>query len=62
MKKLVSQKFIKEISKELMFQDAIKREKTAEGKLQLILEEIAIAMKKKGLKEFNGQHFTLTMN
>jgi hypothetical protein len=59
MKKLITKTFINKLIEETAFKDAVKREKTAEGKMQYILEEIAVALKKKGVTEFEGQNYTL---
>jgi|WetSurMetagenome_2_1015567.scaffolds.fasta_scaffold544252_3 hypothetical protein len=49
------------LAEELMIRNAVKREKFAETKASHIVEEIAVAMKKKGIKEWRGSNYILTI-
>jgi hypothetical protein len=54
--------FLNKIAEEMAIASAVRKEKYAETKLSLILEEIAVALKTKGIKEWNGDNYTLTIS
>lgn len=52
-------KYIDKLIEDIAMADAVKREKIAENKILIIFSEIAKLLRDKGIKEFNGQGFTM---
>lgn len=60
--KLTSPMFIKKAVEQYANYMRRKEDETAFSLTQQYLEDLAIACKEKGIKEINGQNYTLTMN
>lgn len=61
MKKIITKTLMNKLIEDMAIKEAVKREKTAEGMMMHVIEEISVALKKKGVKQINGQNFELNL-
>ena len=61
MKNLIRTSLLQKATEELVKYEMQKKEDEAFIELQKFMEEFAVGLKKKGIKEVNGQNYTLSI-